>query len=302
MEKDKDRTDAELYWKALQNVQAAVPSVGDAREDWRIIRAISEVIGQQLPYDTIDGLRKRMAEVAPHMGHVDHVEAPIWLNGEYFKVDLSNICLLHCLWYIDGRFSLAVWAFQSWHIISAAYESLKIDKYQLLWDPMKRFSVCEKEAYGRDGKTNRQHGVVCTFMSTMLCACGWNVMLLLVSWSTAMRVTRTDADTPTAISWLSTLCSQLWHDQLCLLHTIWRVLHNSRQVSHIQLCIEVLIGNSYLFAGLLRQGRQEGSSRQTAVWEQHFKLLHDWCHQQIQPDNGQMCAKQGSNAMTWQLN
>lgn len=63
-----------------------MPAVGDAREDWRIVRGLSEILGKKLPYDTIDQLRKRMADVAPHMGHVDHIESPLWLNGEYFKV------------------------------------------------------------------------------------------------------------------------------------------------------------------------------------------------------------------------
>ena len=36
----------------VQQTRAAVPTVGDAREDWKIIRALSEVLGAPLPYDT----------------------------------------------------------------------------------------------------------------------------------------------------------------------------------------------------------------------------------------------------------
>lgn len=36
----------------VQTTRAAVPTVGDAREDWKIVRALSEVLGAQLPYDT----------------------------------------------------------------------------------------------------------------------------------------------------------------------------------------------------------------------------------------------------------
>lgn len=45
-------------------------------------------MGQTLPYDTLDQVRARLVDVAPHLGHLDAVEHPLWLNGEYFKVDL----------------------------------------------------------------------------------------------------------------------------------------------------------------------------------------------------------------------
>lgn len=60
--------------------------VGDSREDWRIIRAASEVVGKPLPYDNTEAVQQRLAEVAPHLGKVDAVESPMWLNGEYNKV------------------------------------------------------------------------------------------------------------------------------------------------------------------------------------------------------------------------
>jgi len=36
---------------------------GDARVDWKIIRALSEVAGKKLPYDTITEIRQRLSEV-----------------------------------------------------------------------------------------------------------------------------------------------------------------------------------------------------------------------------------------------
>ncbi len=65
--------------------QAAVPRVGDARPDWQIVRALSEVAGAPLPYDSDEGVRARLAELAPHLGRVAATERPLWLNGEYFK-------------------------------------------------------------------------------------------------------------------------------------------------------------------------------------------------------------------------
>eukprot|EP00218_Dolichomastix_sp_CCMP3274_P015757 CAMPEP_0170143146 /NCGR_PEP_ID=MMETSP0033_2-20121228/9449_1 /TAXON_ID=195969 /ORGANISM="Dolichomastix tenuilepis, Strain CCMP3274" /LENGTH=709 /DNA_ID=CAMNT_0010379573 /DNA_START=28 /DNA_END=2157 /DNA_ORIENTATION=- len=64
-----------------QRAIAAVAPLGSAREDWKIVRALSEFAGATLPYDTIDAVRARLAEVAPHFAKVDEVEPAIWLNG-----------------------------------------------------------------------------------------------------------------------------------------------------------------------------------------------------------------------------
>ncbi|MCP1269831.1 NADH-quinone oxidoreductase subunit NuoG [Acetobacter cerevisiae] len=55
----------------------AVFPPGEAREDWRILRAFSEVIGKTLPYDTLDALRDRMAEVNPVFRQIGAVAQPI---------------------------------------------------------------------------------------------------------------------------------------------------------------------------------------------------------------------------------
>lgn len=52
----------------------AVPTVGDSRDDWRIIRALSEVAGVRLPYDTLSAIRSRIKTVAPNLLHVDERE------------------------------------------------------------------------------------------------------------------------------------------------------------------------------------------------------------------------------------
>jgi len=49
----------------VQRAKRAKAPIGDAREDWAIIRALSEVSGRSLPYDDLDGVRARMAEVSP---------------------------------------------------------------------------------------------------------------------------------------------------------------------------------------------------------------------------------------------
>ena len=60
--------------------------IGDAREDWKILRALSEVLDKTLPYSSLQGVQKRLSDLAPHLGRVDSIEPPLWLNGQYFKV------------------------------------------------------------------------------------------------------------------------------------------------------------------------------------------------------------------------
>ncbi len=62
-----------------QQTSPAVPTVGDSRDDWKIIRALSEVAGVRLPYDTANGLRARMLAVSPNLLRVDDVETPVEL-------------------------------------------------------------------------------------------------------------------------------------------------------------------------------------------------------------------------------
>ncbi|MFQ5958271.1 MAG: NADH-quinone oxidoreductase subunit NuoG [Alphaproteobacteria bacterium] len=62
----------------VQRTELAVFPPGDAREDWRIVRALSAVLGEALPYDTLDEVRARMAEIAPHLAEVDAVTPAAW--------------------------------------------------------------------------------------------------------------------------------------------------------------------------------------------------------------------------------
>ena len=53
--------------------RAAFPP-GEAREDWAILRALSEVLGQKLPYDQLSALRAALVAAHPHFGRIDMVE------------------------------------------------------------------------------------------------------------------------------------------------------------------------------------------------------------------------------------
>jgi NADH-quinone oxidoreductase subunit G len=63
----------------VQQGRRAVYPPGEAREDWAIIRALSEVLGRKLPVDTRDDVRARMAEVNPNFAAgPDAVETAPW--------------------------------------------------------------------------------------------------------------------------------------------------------------------------------------------------------------------------------
>ena len=59
---------------------AAFPP-GDAREDWRILRALSEVLGKALPLDNLSQVRERMVAIAPWLAGIDRVSTAEW--GEF---------------------------------------------------------------------------------------------------------------------------------------------------------------------------------------------------------------------------
>jgi NADH-quinone oxidoreductase subunit G len=48
---------------------------GEAREDWAIIRALSEALGKKLPWDSQAALRQAIFKTAPHLMRVDQIEA-----------------------------------------------------------------------------------------------------------------------------------------------------------------------------------------------------------------------------------
>lgn len=70
---EKQATYVNTEGRAQQTLAALTPP-GMARVDWKIIRAISEVIGETLPYDTIQQVRGRLAEVSPNLTRYGLIE------------------------------------------------------------------------------------------------------------------------------------------------------------------------------------------------------------------------------------
>jgi len=46
---------------------------GDAKEDWAIIRALSEALGKKLPYDSLAALRQAMFKTVPHLMRINQI-------------------------------------------------------------------------------------------------------------------------------------------------------------------------------------------------------------------------------------
>ncbi len=64
---EKNGTYVNTEGRVQRGFRAVFPP-GEAREDWTILRAFSEVIGKSLPYDDLEALRRRMESVAPSFG------------------------------------------------------------------------------------------------------------------------------------------------------------------------------------------------------------------------------------------
>jgi NADH-quinone oxidoreductase subunit G len=54
----------------VQRGLLAVYPPGEAREDWKIVRAFSEMVDRTLPYDTLDALRARLEQLNPVFGRI----------------------------------------------------------------------------------------------------------------------------------------------------------------------------------------------------------------------------------------
>jgi len=71
---EKDATYVNLDGRVQQS-RAAITPPGFARDDWMVLRALSEELGTPLPYDSLDEVRTRLAELAPHLVRYDVIES-----------------------------------------------------------------------------------------------------------------------------------------------------------------------------------------------------------------------------------
>jgi len=65
----------------VQRTNQALPLPGQARADWEIVRAVSEVVGKPLPYDDLDAVRRRLADVSPIFARPFSLQRTSYVDG-----------------------------------------------------------------------------------------------------------------------------------------------------------------------------------------------------------------------------
>ncbi len=84
-----------------QMTRAAVVAPGEAKEDWAILRALSERLGKALPYDSLDQLRKALFAAAPRLQRLNATEPAQWtgfgadgtVSARAFQLPIGNYYL-----------------------------------------------------------------------------------------------------------------------------------------------------------------------------------------------------------------
>jgi len=77
----------------VQMAERAVFPKGQAKEDWAVIRALSERVGQTLPYDTLEQLRNKLMADHPTFGRIDYLapSEPFDVGSLGAKGDLGDV-------------------------------------------------------------------------------------------------------------------------------------------------------------------------------------------------------------------
>ena len=70
---EKGATYVNLEGRVQMTNRAGFPP-GDAREDWAILRALSDVLGHRLPYDSLGSLRRALYAAHTHLAAVGSIE------------------------------------------------------------------------------------------------------------------------------------------------------------------------------------------------------------------------------------
>jgi NADH-quinone oxidoreductase subunit G len=82
----------------VQRTRLAAFPPGQAREDWKIVRALADAIGIHMPYDNLTQMRARLADINPLFAKIDAIEPAPWgtfgtagaVADEPLKTAISN--------------------------------------------------------------------------------------------------------------------------------------------------------------------------------------------------------------------
>ncbi len=89
----------------VQMAKKAVSPPGEAKEDWKIFRALSDVLGKPLPYNNLYQLRQRLAKEYPHFSQIDRIVPAEWkqfggegaVSSEPFRSPVRNFYLTNVI-------------------------------------------------------------------------------------------------------------------------------------------------------------------------------------------------------------
>ncbi|MBI2254119.1 MAG: NADH-quinone oxidoreductase subunit G [Proteobacteria bacterium] len=94
---EKDGTYMNIEGRAQLGRLAVFPP-GDAKADWSILRALSEVVGKKLGYDSLEQLRRKLYQANPRFQRLGAIEPAAWtafggqgeIGRDYFRPAISN--------------------------------------------------------------------------------------------------------------------------------------------------------------------------------------------------------------------
>lgn len=73
----------------VQKTLIALSPPGEAKEDWKIVRALSDKLKRPLPYNTLEELQARMVQANPVFANWDQITPAVWekfgKNGKFLK-------------------------------------------------------------------------------------------------------------------------------------------------------------------------------------------------------------------------
>ncbi|MGL9726077.1 MAG: NADH-quinone oxidoreductase subunit NuoG [Wolbachia sp.] len=93
----------------VQKTTLAVFPPGEAKEDWLIIKNLSQYLGLSLLYDSLFDVRKKLATIGPQFRNADQVVKNKWISIACDEIKLSNIpfTLKKCNFYMTDSISRA---------------------------------------------------------------------------------------------------------------------------------------------------------------------------------------------------
>ena len=87
---EKDGTYVNTEGRVQLSWRAAFPP-GDAREDWTILRALSEKMGRTLPFDNLDQLRQKLVAAYPSFANIDQLPQSKWQTVPAVKAAVESV-------------------------------------------------------------------------------------------------------------------------------------------------------------------------------------------------------------------